>query len=88
MAGKGRQSWEKRQREKAKRDKQEAKRAEREERRNASAEDVEPAEGPSEAELYARFAKLSEAHAAGEVDDETFEEKRAELFEMLGLEIH
>ena len=67
MAGKGRQSWEKRQREKAKRDKQEAKRAEREERRNASAEDVEASEGPSEAELYARFAKLSEAHAAGNV---------------------
>ena len=46
MAGKGRQSWEKRQREKAKRDKQEAKRAEREERRNASAEDVEFEIGP------------------------------------------
>lgn len=88
MAGKGRQSWEKRQREKAKRDKQEAKRADREERRSASSEPVEAEEGPSEAELYARFAKLSEAHASGDVDDETFEEKRAELFEMLGLEIH
>ena len=89
MAGKGRQSWEKRQRERAKRDKQMAKRAEREERKAASAEtDDEPAEGPSEAELYARFAKLSERHAAGEIDDETFEEKRAELFELLGLEIH
>ena len=89
MAGKGRQSWEKRQREKAKRDKQIAKRAEREERKLASAEDTtEEAEGPSEAELYERFAKLSEKHAAGQIDDETFEEKRAELFEMLGLEIH
>ena len=89
MAGKGRQSWEKRQREKAKRDKQIAKRADREERKIAAAEtDEEPVEGPSEAELYAQFAKLSEKHAAGEVDDETFEEKRAELFEQLGLEIH
>lgn len=89
MAGKGRQSWEKRQREKAKKDKQLAKRADREERKQASADgEEEPQEGPSEAELYARFAKLSERHAAGEIDDETFEEKRAELFEMLGLEIH
>ncbi len=90
MAGKGRQSWEKRQRERAKRDKQMAKRAEREERKAASSDTEEETaeEGPSEAELYARFAKLSERHAAGEIDDETFEEKRAELFELLGLEIH
>lgn len=89
MAGKGRQSWEKRQREKAKKDKQLAKRADREERKLASDEpDEESTEGPSEAELYARFAKLSERHADGEIDDDTFEEKRAELFELLGLEIH
>lgn len=87
MAGKGRQSWEKRQREKAKRDKQTAKRAEREERKNAEPDEIS-AEGPSEAELYARFAKLSEAYADGDIDDDTFEEKRAELFELLGLEIH
>lgn len=88
MAGKGRQSWEKRQREKAKRDKQTAKRAEREERKQGDGTEEEPTEGPSEAELYAQFAKLSEKHAAGEMDDEVFEEKRAELFELLGLEIH
>lgn len=89
MAGKGRQSWEKRQRERAKRDKQIAKRAEREERKAAAAEDDESSdEGPSEAELYSRFAKLSERFAEGEIDEETFEEKRAELFEMLGLEVH
>ena len=88
MAGKGRQSWEKRQREKAKRDKQTAKRAEREERRQASADDDIEIEGPSEAELYERFAKLSQKHAAGDIDDEAFEEKRAELLEQLGLEIH
>ncbi len=88
MAGKGRQSWEKRQREKAKRDKQTAKRAEREERKLANPEEETDDDAPSEAELYAQFAKLSEKHAAGGIDDETFEEKRAELFELLGLEIH
>lgn len=89
MAGKGRQSWEKRQREKAKRDKQTAKRADREERKVVDPDEEESTgDGPSEAELYQRFAKLSEAHAAGEVDDDTFEEKRAELFEQLGLETH
>ena len=87
MAGKGRQSWEKRQREKAKREKQEAKRADRAERRSAEPEEVDASQ-PSEAELYERFAKLSEAYAEGNVDEETFEEKKAELFEMLGLEIH
>ncbi len=88
VAGKGRQSWEKRQREKAKRDKQIAKRAEREERKTDDGEEVESADGPSEAELYERFAKLSQKHAAGDIDDETFEEKRSELFEQLGLESH
>ena len=88
MAGKGRQSWEKRQREKAKRDKQTAKRAEREERKSTGDEEPEVNEGPSEAELYERFAKLSAKHAAGDIDDESFEEKRAELFELLGLETH
>lgn len=87
MAGKGRQSWEKRQREKAKREKQEAKRADRAERKTAEPDDVDDGT-PSEEELYKRFAKLSEAHAEGSVDDETFEEKRNELFELLGLEIH
>ena len=87
MAGKGRQSWEKRQREKAKREKQEAKRADRAERRSADPEEIDD-EAPSEAELYERFARLSEAYADGRVDEETFEEKKAELFEMLGLELH
>lgn len=87
MAGKGRQSWEKRQREKAKREKQEAKRADRAERRSAEPEESE-VDAPSEAELYEQFAKLSEAYANGNVDEETFEEKKAELFELLGLELH
>lgn len=85
MAGKGRQSWEKRQREKAKRDKQALKRERREER-GADGDDAVSEEGPSEQELYERFAKLSQKHANGEIDDEVFETKRAELFEQLGIE--
>ena len=86
MAGKGRQSWEKRQREKAKRDKQALKRERREERGAEGDEEAVSDEGPSEQELYERFAKLSEKHASGEIDDEVFEAKRAELFEQLGIE--
>ncbi len=86
MAGKGRQSWEKRQREKAKRDKQALKRERREERSTGDDDEAPTEEGPSEAELYERFAKLSQRHASGEIDDETFESSRAELFEQLGIE--
>lgn len=89
MAGKGRQSWEKRQREKSKRERQDAKRADRADRKTPDEDEVEvDHDAPSEAELYERFAKLSEAHANGSVDAETFEEKRAELFDLLGLETH
>lgn len=86
MAGKGRQSWEKRQREKAKRDKQALKRERREEKGAEGDDAAVTGEGPSEQELYERFAKLSQKHASGEIDDEVFEVKRAELFEQLGIE--
>jgi hypothetical protein len=86
VAGKGRQSWEKRQREKAKRDKQAIKRERREEKGVEGDEEAVSEEGPSEQELYERFAKLSQKHASGEIDDEVFETKRAELFEQLGIE--
>ena len=72
MASKGRESWDKRQRERTKKDKQAAKRAERAERKNSENELED--EGPNEAELYERFAKLSASHANGEIDDETFEQ--------------
>ena len=86
MASKGRESWDKRQRERTKKDKQAAKRAERAERRNSENELQD--EGPSEAELYERFAKLSASHANGEMDDESFEEKKEEIFELLGVQLH
>ena len=86
MASKGRESWDKRQRERTKKDRQAAKRAERAERKNS--EETEEESGPSEAELYERFAQLSASHANGEIDDETFEVKKEEIFELLGLQLH
>ncbi|MEC7878877.1 MAG: hypothetical protein VX763_03560 [Actinomycetota bacterium] len=86
MASKGRESWDKRQRERTKKDRQAAKRAERAERR--SSENEIDDEGPSEAELYERFAQLSASHANGEIDDETFEIKKEEIFELLGVQLH
>ena len=86
MASKGRESWDKRQRERTKKDRQAANRAERAERR--SSENEIDDEGPSEAELYERFAQLSASHANGEIDDETFEIKKEEIFELLGVQLH
>ena len=82
--GRGRQSFEKRQREKAKQEKQAAKRARREDRKEARAEGTDDG-AVSEAELLERFRILNERHAAGEVSMEDFEEEKAELFEALGL---
>ena len=90
MASKGRESWDKRQRERTKKDRQAAKRAERAERRSAEDETLDEGlgEGPSEAELYERFAALSASHANEEIDDETFETKKEEIFELLGVQLH
>ena len=85
MASKGRESWGKRQREQTKREKQEAKRAERAERR--SSEDEADDTGTPEEELYRQFAELSAAKANGEIDDETFEAKKEEIWEQLGIEL-
>lgn len=86
MASKGRESWDKRQRERTKKDRQAAKRAERAERKNT--EEEPSSGGPSETELYERFAQLSASHANEEIDDETFEAKKEEIFELLGLQLH
>ena len=85
MASKGRESWRKRQREQTKRERQEAKRAERAERRQS---DDEPSvEGLPEEELYKQFAELSAAKANGEIDEETFEARKEEIWTQLGLEL-
>lgn len=80
MAG---NTWEKRQREKAKRERKEAKRAKRNEKREASAGPVE--EGPTNEELMAQFAALSREHAQGVIDDATFKVKRNEIWLAMGL---
>ena len=40
-----------------------------------------------EEELYRQFAELSAAKANGEIDDETFEAKKEEIWEQLGIEL-
>ncbi len=80
MAG---NTWEKRQREKAKRERKEAKRAKRNEKREAGAPPVE--EGPTNEELMAQFHALNRAHAAGEVDDVSFQAQRNEIWIAMGL---
>jgi hypothetical protein len=76
------QSFNKRQRERAKKEKAAAKRA----RRHARPEDGEEVdEGPDEDVLLEQFRVLNEQHAAGDVTSEEFEERKTEIFEQLGL---
>jgi hypothetical protein len=76
------QSFNKRQRERAKKEKAAAKRA----RRHARPEgDDEVDDAPDEDALLERFRLLNEQHVAGTVTTEDFEEQRKEIFELLGL---
>ena len=81
----GHQSFEKRQRERAKQQKQNAKRARRAERKEAR-DEADPDEGPDEEALMEKFRVLSERHAAGGMTAEDFETERSKLFVALGLE--
>ncbi len=81
MAG---NTWEKRQREKARRERKEAKRARRDEKR---AEGTEVTEGPSNEELMEQFAELNREHAAGGIDDAAFQERRNEIWVAMGLPV-
>lgn len=76
----GRESVEKRLREKRRQEKA-AQKAARKEERQATDDTVE-----DEQALLERFRRLSESHAAGEIDDETFEQRRAEIFDQLGIQ--
>lgn len=80
MAG---NTWEKRQREKARRERKEAKRARRDDRREAKAGPRE--EGPSNEELMEQFAALNRKHAKGEIDAESFKVQRNEIWAAMGL---
>ncbi len=80
MAG---NTWEKRQREKARREKKEAKRARRDERRQAK--EIPAEEGPSPEELMEQFAALNREHTEGQIDETTFKARRNEIWLAMGL---
>ena len=81
MAG---NTWEKRQREKARRERKEAKRARRDEKRVMGSPQEE---GPTNEELMEQFAALNREHAAGAIDDATFQERRNEIWVAMGLPV-
>ncbi len=89
--GRGSESFQKRQREKNKKERAAAKQARRQGRADDPFDEPEeplPTDGRSEAELYEDFRLLSEKYQSGGMDDETYEQRRAEIFEQLGLEVH
>ena len=89
--GRGSESFQKRQREKNKRERAAAKQARRHGKLDDPFAEPEPSAAPngrSEAELYEDFRLLSEKYQSGGMDEETYEQRRAEIFEQLGLEVH
>ena len=89
--GRGSESFQKRQREKNKRERAAAKQARRHGKLDVPFEEEVEApssNGKSEAELYEDFRLLSEKYQSGGMDEETYEKRRVEIFEQLGLEVH
>lgn len=89
--GRGSESFQKRQREKNKRERAAAKQARRHGKLDLPFEEEVEApstNGKSEAELYEDFRLLSEKYQSGGMDEETYEKRRVEIFEQLGLEVH
>lgn len=84
MAQRGKQSFEKRQREADRQDRARGKAARRLERRDA---DDEEGTVVDEAALMAEYGQLAERHDAGEVNEEGFLARKREIFEALGLEV-
>jgi hypothetical protein len=78
----GRESFEKRARERKRQERSAAKR----ERRDTRGESETTEDAVDSAELFERFRVLSEQFAAGEIDADTHEEQRLEIFNALGLE--
>ena len=84
MAQRGKQSFEKRQRESDRKDRARQKEARRQERKDA---DDEGGDAVDEAALMGQYGRLAERHANGEIDDERFAERKREIFEALGLDV-
>jgi hypothetical protein len=81
MARRGQQRFQKREREKARREKAEAKAARKAERRDAD-------DGPhDEGALLDEFRRLSEQHAARQIGDGEFTERRREILDQLGIDV-
>ena len=77
------QSYQKRQRERRKKERKAEKQAIRHGRSAAKKEMAD--EGPDEDALLEEFRILNEKYAAGEVNEEDFEYRKAELFHQMGL---
>ena len=84
MAQRGKQSFEKRQRESDRKDRARQKEARRQERKDA---EDEGGDAVDEAALMGQYGRLAERHANGEIDDERFAERKREIFEALGLDV-
>lgn len=76
------ETFAKRQREKARQEKQAAKRARRLEKDEAEVDE----EAPDLDALMEEFRIINEAHAAGELESEEFEERRDSILMQLGVE--
>lgn len=76
------QSYQKRQRELRKKERKAEKLAVR---HGKSESDDEPDEGPDEDALLEEFRLLNEKFAAGDVEEDDFEFRKAEIFAQLGL---
>ena len=83
MAQRGKQSFEKRQRESDRKDRARQKEARRQERKDAE----DDGDAVDEAALMGQYGRLAERHANGEIDDERFAERKREIFEALGLDV-
>ena len=77
------QSYQKRQRELRKKERKAEKLAVR--HGKSSDSDEEPTEGPDEDALLEEFRLLNEKFAAGDVEEDDFEFRKAEIFAELGL---
>jgi hypothetical protein len=77
------ETFAKRQREKARQEKQAAKRARRLEK---DEDGVDTEDAPDLDALMEEFRIINEAHAAGELDSEEFEERRDDILMKLGVE--
>ncbi len=84
---KSRPSIQKRLREKNRMEKNAMKRERRAQRSEEGDEEEVDPDALTEDQLYEQFALLNQRFAEKEIDQETFEKKRAEIYEQLGIEV-